>query len=1148
MTITVKAHPVGDAEHDVHGWNPALHPRDRHGRFISTGGHVRLGDGSIGKVVHNLGNGKVEIQHADGSTVTADAHSLAVVNPTTKLTDAVTRAPHAAVEPTAVRHLREGDTAMIPHPLTGEPAAGTIIDRRPHGDHVELDVRRADGSVDTADMDRDHVVDKIISDANPDDFPDDVPKPPARPRIIDEPAPSGVLLARPAMYTYQRQKLVTLGLDRDHGQDPAVRQAAAAVRLRMPLTAGQSTALADAVREQAKGDGVRPVQARSLERIAGRLDAAAAEVHGHAPPDLGKGRDGAVATHARDLTEGDSVALADRAGNVHVVKVHGVKTTMGGRITQLEIEHDDGTRETRTVTGRTKTWLLPDRPDDTPVPPPGDRREHVTPDRLRVGDTVLDNYGDKRVLTKITPGRATVTELRGTSTDPERRALPDEGHYQWPAGAEDGGPSVIRVGRGPASAEQPWDQVMPPEHPERIEPSQIRIGDRISVGERAFTTTGVVEHADDVTGEDGKPGKILSVREDNGQHYALPVFDGDGNATITRLIKGDDNAADRIERARLAREQEARAKEIRGMLDEISAAQRKQDVAVLQLARFSRDDDHVEKSITRYDIAGQLRTSGAKTRLIEMLAPPGDDREGRAERLRLADERITPLLTDIGQRNREQLIASLRNATAGLTNQRDIDDARLRVADQFRETPPPLDSGTAARALAKVAAAMREAHGGGAVPDVPDVPVLPAGANLADRIAAYRAALPADRAGIGHRQVQRAMFAAPRLADLEAGRAPAVTMAHVNIPDVAADNGPGEVAMRHLDTVMAAGKDLDDELQRRINTRFGPDRVAASDTAADRIRAFQKEREPLWGTYRSRERGRDAVAQHFGFDNFRRLINRMDETPLDERGGAEYQRLQSLRDSAQQAGEQQVAKDQARFKELSGQIEHERASVISDKDRATAQREAVRGILNEVRPDGMGGTRLDYRAATGKGQPLTDRSELVKAMRFAESNYPASWLQHARDGAPGGTLQLGTADRGYHRGHEIRLSKDINEGTDGAGMRGRVATHELGHEMEGAVPGVLPLEHSYLWSRTSTGPAGSRKREPRVAMKGYKNEAAYHDEFPEPYSGKDYPGSSPAVPSRNYELLTTGMESLMAGSKYLDPSMRQWLLGTLATT
>ena len=61
---------------------------------------------------------------------------------------------------------------------------------------------------------------------------------------------------------------------------------------------------------------------------------------------------------------------------------------MGGRVLVADLEHQDGTRETRTLTGRTKGWLLPDPAPDEPVPPPGDRREHIMPDRLRVGDTV----------------------------------------------------------------------------------------------------------------------------------------------------------------------------------------------------------------------------------------------------------------------------------------------------------------------------------------------------------------------------------------------------------------------------------------------------------------------------------------------------------------------------------------------------------------------------------------------------------------------------------------------------------------------------------------------------------------------------------------------------------------------------------------
>jgi hypothetical protein len=76
-----------------------------------------------------------------------------------------------------------------------------------------------------------------------------------------------------------------------------------------------------------------------------------------------------------------------------------------------------------------------------------------------------------------------------------------------------------------------------------------------------------------------------------------------------------------------------------------------------------------------------------------------------------------------------------------------------------------------------------------------------------------------------------------------------------------------------------------------------------------------------------------------------------------------------------------------------------------------------------------------------------------------------------------------------------------------------------------------------LWARTSTGDIGERQRKRTGTTDG---QPVYADEFPESYSGKEYPGS------KNRELFTTTMESLMAGSLYMDEDMRRWVLGLLA--
>jgi hypothetical protein len=122
----------------------------------------------------------------------------------------------------------------------------------------------------------------------------------------------------------------------------------------------------------------------------------------------------------------------------------------------------------------------------------------------------------------------------------------------------------------------------------------------------------------------------------------------------------------------------------------------------------------------------------------------------------------------------------------------------------------------------------------------------------------------------------------------------------------------------------------------------------------------------------------------------------------------------------------------------------------------------------------------------------------------------------------------------------IALSDDGAINMEGAGKFDRVATHELGHGMEWVVPDLFDAEEAFLWSRTSSGEVGSRVREKPQGMYGGTREVTRPDEFPEKYTGKHYEGQ------RFREVFTTGIESLMAGSRYLDTDMRQWLVGTLA--
>lgn len=1170
-------------------WDPIKHPRDRHGRFIETGARVRLLDGTLATVTRSLGGGRVEVRRGDGRLEDTSAHTVQVVKPgegegaggarlpkgrplivthgpadtpvigrvtstrdhlaVTTTSGSVHYIPHKHVnrvyeaahdgkpgrvhyarhgfqprpdtagieeEITAIaaRKLTPGDHVLLPHPGTGRRETGTILHVRPLGagtdDDVELDVRRADGTVDTTRIWRGEPVHKIDSPVSPDDFPGDMAGTPvtALPPAAVKPLPEGTATTRPVLYTYQRDTLTTLNLDRDRTLPDPVRQAAARLRQRQPLSADQATALASHLRYDASGQpGVTPARKRALERTATRLDAAAAEIHGQPPP-----RPSPLIAAARrvtpgEVTAGDTVAVQTSSGAIITAKVHGTRSLMGGRIHELDIEYGGGHRQVRAYTGKTPMWLLPDLPDDQPLPPSGPVAEHITPDRVRVGDT-LRKDGTPKVATVKAEGPLAA-----------RISFDNGGAAQFRS--YDGGPSVIRVARGPASAGQPWDAVMSPEHPEDVKPTDLRSGDRIRIG----VFTGTIEDLEAVTGTDGTPGAQIGLRDDDSTTTTISVY---GDDKVTRLVKADANAAQRIEAARLARQEAMRAADIRELINGML-----RDALEGDLARLDVTIGHSSDDLMRTTISAEPASSYARRTLPPMITaviPNDPSMDVLVAARKEATARLEPALTEMVQRQRDNLLTSLVNASAGLdsldpANGAKITGGRQRVAEQFLNNPPPVDTGQVAAALAAAVTVMRNAENTGPLP-APEVPQMPDEASVRDRMAGYRAALPADPAAIGRRLVSRAMYQAPRLEDLEAGKIPAVEQAAIAIPDRAPDGGPGEVAMRHLDVVGAAGRDLDAELQRRLA-------VKGMDAASVNAR-----HDELTGVLAAKKAARDEYARAHGYDSYAAALRARWDPSRDRSKDAELTAvLSAAKDSA--------LPHERRIEEITAD------PAYSTKAAADALRETAMEVLNEARADGLGGHGATYRKATGDKGPLTERSVHVKAMRWAEQHYPRGWLVKYAARTPNG-YRLGNVQRGHYNDskREIRLSAG-SEKVTGGGKNGGVAVHEAGHAMEQAVPGILALQDAYLWSRTSSGEGGSRKREAKTWLGGTysKDERAYFDEFPEKYSGKDYAfgaGRASDGLSDAYELLTTGMESLMAGSSYLDDSFRQWLLGTLA--
>ena len=113
-----------------------------------------------------------------------------------------------------------------------------------------------------------------------------------------------------------------------------------------------------------------------------------------------------------------------------------------------------------------------------------------------------------------------------------------------------------------------------------------------------------------------------------------------------------------------------------------------------------------------------------------------------------------------------------------------------------------------------------------------------------------------------------------------------------------------------------------------------------------------------------------------------------------------------------------------------------------------------------------------------------------------------------------------------------------------------VARHEFAHRMEHVSPEISHLEKEYLYSRVSEG---------EKIVEIYdddKEEVAYADKFNNAYTGKVYRDSTGEDSKQHYEIMSTGVEDIFAGTANqsiiakggrVDSDLKHFVLGTLTT-
>ena len=415
-----------------------------------------------------------------------------------------------------------------------------------------------------------------------------------------------------------------------------------------------------------------------------------------------------------------------------------------------------------------------------------------------------------------------------------------------------------------------------------------------------------------------------------------------------------------------------------------------------------------------------------------------------------------------------------------------------RFRDSLDENPPmDKDLRNVAATLVAASRGLPTTATGDDDPTIPDLSGLD-NVPLPDRMNAYRAAL-GGQFGAAPQRVTR--FVKPSLESLVAGDVPTTeTVTVAGKPGSAPDGGPTETSMRHLAVVRAAGKDLDAVMQKYMDEQLAgmlPDGV----TIEEQRRALYKETvdasnalTDLWP--QMREARAAAIAEWLaanGHPSDDVLSERQARVESEDVWNATTEQrddrrrrireIAEIREAAHAAGR---AAEEAFRKSGDDRYKAAVKAKVDFADRTKGLRREAAIKALEAAGVKMGGKPVEYHSKPTRsniGKPLTGRSELVKKMRVAESNYPTAWMDALHNRFPKG-MTLASTTRGYFsvggNGYGRRSYDEPGRPLIALSKGDTVATHELGHAMEKSVPGLLEAQRALLWARTSTGEVGSR--------------------------------------------------------------------------
>lgn len=349
--------------------------------------------------------------------------------------------------------------------------------------------------------------------------------------------------------------------------------------------------------------------------------------------------------------------------------------------------------------------------------------------------------------------------------------------------------------------------------------------------------------------------------------------------------------------------------------------------------------------------------------------------------------------------------------------------------------------------------------------------------------------------------------------------------------------GSGPKANKYLDDVLDVGKDVDDELSRRVKDRIDSSGLTPVDVKA--IDARKKVLQQQLDAKNAEIAGVKTKIQDDVLAQARAIPGISDDELLSFRYSADFNRLVNGRLEKQQPLIAKLNNEKALLQDEFFGLQNQLDDVIAPGSKA----------FDRIMADEATKLIEEIRGNASQFPRISGAKDAVELTEKALSIYPKQWVE-----ALGRTFSRGITTKNVKRGYWLnpddgtatlaisRRRARIKDQDDGFAT----AVHEVGHGMEDSVPGLKQMEYTY-WQRRAK--SDDNKIQGIMSPRSTR-EFGNRDEWREPYSGRSYGLGV----DDNYEIFTTGVESLLTGSGYfgdsttgqiVDDDFRRFVLGVL---